>query len=149
MRTSPRWLPSLTRAIRSALRCACVSIRRRSASTSGTAAFCSSCCDNSPVRSAPPERLRSLSGALAVFDLDGTVTRRDTLGPYLWGWLWRHPWRLLRVIAALYAPLLYLIHPDRGTLKGAAIRAVLGGLARERIEQWSEQFVRRLIPHGL
>jgi phosphatidylglycerophosphatase C len=90
-----------------------------------------------------------LSGALAVFDLDGTVTRRDTLGPYLWGWLWRHPWRLLRVLAAFYAPLLYLIHPDRGSLKGAAIRAVLGGLTRERIDRWSEQFVRELIPRAL
>jgi phosphatidylglycerophosphatase C len=90
-----------------------------------------------------------LGRALAVFDLDGTVTRHDTLGPYLWGWLWRHPWRLLRVIAASYAPLLYLLRPDRGTLKGTAIRAVLGGLTRERIAHWSEQFVRELIPRGL
>jgi phosphatidylglycerophosphatase C len=90
-----------------------------------------------------------LSGALAVFDLDGTITRHDTLGPYLWGYLWRHPWRVLRMIPALYAPLLFLINRDRGALKGAAIHAVLGGVTRDRIERWSTQFVRELIPRGL
>jgi phosphoserine phosphatase len=28
---------------------------------------------------------------IAVFDLDGTITRRDTLVPYLQGWRHRHP----------------------------------------------------------
>ncbi len=30
---------------------------------------------------------------LAVFDLDGTITRRDTLVPYVFGFLRRAPWR--------------------------------------------------------
>jgi phosphatidylglycerophosphatase C len=90
-----------------------------------------------------------LSGALAVFDLDGTITRRDTLGAYLWGYLWRHPWRLLWVIAHLYAPLLFLLDRDRGALKGTAIHAILGGVTRDRIRAWSAQFVRELIPRGL
>jgi phosphatidylglycerophosphatase C len=90
-----------------------------------------------------------LSGALAGFDLDGTITRHDTLGAYLWGYLWRRPWRVLRVIGALYAPLLFLVDHDRGALKGAAIRAILGGSTRDRIDQWSAQFVRQLIPEGL
>jgi phosphoserine phosphatase len=33
------------------------------------------------------------STRLAVFDLDGTLTRRDTFVPYLQGWLARHPAR--------------------------------------------------------
>jgi phosphatidylglycerophosphatase C len=90
-----------------------------------------------------------LSGALAVFDLDGTITRHDTLGPYLWGYLWRRPWRVLRIVPALLAPVRYLFDRDRAALKGAAIRAILGGLQREQIERWSEQFVRQLIPAGL
>jgi phosphatidylglycerophosphatase C len=90
-----------------------------------------------------------LSGALAVFDLDGTITQRDTLGAYLWGYLWRHPWRVLRLISAFPAPLAFLIHRDRGALKGAAVRAILGGARREQIEQWSAQFVQQLIPRGL
>ena len=37
---------------------------------------------------------------LAVFDLDGTITRHDTLVPYLMGYGRRHPaglWRLWRL----------------------------------------------------
>jgi phosphatidylglycerophosphatase C len=90
-----------------------------------------------------------LSGALAVFDLDGTITRRDTLGAYLWGYLWRRPWRSLRLIPAAAAPLRFLLDRDRGALKGAVIRAVLGGSTRLDIERWSEQFVKQLIPEGL
>lgn len=90
-----------------------------------------------------------MSGALAVFDLDGTITRHDTLGPYLWGYLWRHPWRLVRVVPAMLAPVRYALDRDRGALKGAAIRTILGGLPRERIDRWSEQFVRQLLPAGL
>ena len=40
------------------------------------------------------------AGRLAVFDLDGTITRRDTLVPYLIGYARRHPsglWRLWRL----------------------------------------------------
>jgi phosphatidylglycerophosphatase C len=90
-----------------------------------------------------------LSGALAVFDLDGTITRHDTFGPYLWGYLWRHPWRVVRIVPALLAPVRYLLDRDRGGLKGAAIRAILGGLRGEQIDRWSEQFVRQLLPAGL
>jgi phosphatidylglycerophosphatase C len=90
-----------------------------------------------------------LSGALAVFDLDGTITCSDTMGPFLWGYLWRHPWRLLRIVPAMGAPVMFLLNRDRGALKGAAIRAILGGVARPRLEQWAERFVSQLIPHGL
>jgi len=90
-----------------------------------------------------------LSGALAVFDLDGTITRHDTLGPYLWGYLWRHPWRLVRLVPAMLAPVGYLLNRDRGALKGAAIRCILGGLRREQIDRWTERFVRQLLPAGL
>ena len=34
---------------------------------------------------------------LALFDLDGTITRRDTLLPYVAGFLLRHPARLARL----------------------------------------------------
>lgn len=90
-----------------------------------------------------------MAGALAVFDLDGTITRRDTLGPYLWGYLWRHPWRLVRIVPALLAPVRFLFDRDRGALKGRAIRAILGGTGHAQIEQWSGRFVRNLLAHGL
>jgi phosphatidylglycerophosphatase C len=89
------------------------------------------------------------SGTLAVFDLDGTITRHDTLGPFLAGFLLRHPWRLARL--ALTAPALarYPLQRDRGALKGALIQAALGGLARAPLERWSAEFVPRLLERGL
>lgn len=90
-----------------------------------------------------------MSGTLAVFDLDGTITRHDTLGAYLWGYLRRHPWRVLRVIPSVYAPFAYLINRDRGALKGAAIHAILGGVPRDRLDEWTQQFVPDVVQHGL
>ena len=87
---------------------------------------------------------------MALFDLDGTLTRRDTLLQYLAGFLRRHPQRLARV------PLLLpgLIHfalgsADHGAVKSAAIRAVLGGLTRSEIEAWTDDFVPRLLARGM
>ena len=81
------------------------------------------------------------SGSLAVFDLDGTITRRDTFGPFLWGFLWRRPWRLPRVLLALPGAARYLFNRDRGAFKGAVIHALLGGAQRASLERWAERFV--------
>ena len=89
------------------------------------------------------------SGSLAVFDLDGTITRRDTLGPFLWGYLWRRPWRLLRVLLVLPAAAGFVLHRDRGALKGALIHALLGGVRRASLNRWTERFVAELLIDGL
>lgn len=86
---------------------------------------------------------------LAVFDLDGTITRRDSLAPLLWGYLWRHPWRLLRVPGALPAVLRFLFTHERGALKGALIHAVLGGLSRAEVSRWSTRCSDALLREGL
>jgi HAD superfamily hydrolase (TIGR01490 family) len=86
---------------------------------------------------------------LAVFDLDGTITRHDSLAPLLWRYLASHPWRLLRVVAALPAVLLFVVKRDRGHLKGAMIHAVLGGLSRAEVTQRSTQFIDKLLREGL
>jgi len=89
------------------------------------------------------------SRGIALFDLDGTITRHDALAPYLAGFAWRHPrrWpRLWRVVPALldYA----LRGRDRGRLKSRMIRIVMGGEPRATIDAWSERFVRSLAPRG-
>jgi phosphatidylglycerophosphatase C len=74
-----------------------------------------------------------------VFDLDGTLTRHDTLLAYLTGYLRRHPQGLARVWQVL--PVL--------ALKSAAIRAVLGGRTRAELGAWTGEFVSQFIPRDL
>lgn len=87
---------------------------------------------------------------LALFDLDGTITRRDTLLPYLGGFLWQQPGRLLLLPQAL-PPLgrFALGRSGRGELKAAWIRVVLGGSTRAELQDWTARFVPRLIGNGL
>ena len=79
---------------------------------------------------------------LVVFDLDGTITARDTLLPYALGFLrasGRSRLRLLRLLPTLAAFLLGLA--DRGRLKAALIRATLGGATRQQVEDWNRRFL--------
>jgi phosphatidylglycerophosphatase C len=89
------------------------------------------------------------SGGLAVFDLDGTITRRDSFGPFLWGYLWRRPWRLARAPLAFPAAARFLLDRDRGALKGTIIHALLGGAKRASIARWAERYVAELLAVGL
>lgn len=87
---------------------------------------------------------------LALFDLDGTITRSDTLRGYLLGYLRRHPARVLRLPQALPAlGRFLLVEPDHGPLKAAWIRAILGDDVRAELEEWTAQFVPELLQHGL
>ena len=86
---------------------------------------------------------------MALFDLDGTLTHRDTLFPFLFGYLARHPVRLPQVGRIVPAVFDYAFGGrDRGLLKSRAIRAVMAGDARTLIEAWAERFVADLKPRG-
>ena len=80
---------------------------------------------------------------VAVFDLDGTITRHDTLWPYLRGWVQRHsrPGFWPRVAAAVAR---YPFERDRGRLKSRLIRIAMGGAPRHDIRAWSATFVASL-----
>jgi phosphatidylglycerophosphatase C len=91
----------------------------------------------------------SSRGALAVFDLDGTITRHDTLLPFLLGFLWRHPLRVPRLLLALPAALRFLVDRDHGRVKGALLHVTLGGVERVTLEAWADEFVPRLCARGL
>ncbi|MDE2049538.1 MAG: HAD-IB family hydrolase [Gammaproteobacteria bacterium] len=88
---------------------------------------------------------------LAVFDLDGTITRHDTLVPYALGFAARNrPWRvpaLLLVLPAVLGHALGIV--DRGGLKSAFIRALLGGCGRKDLDAWTARFVEHLLRRGL
>jgi phosphatidylglycerophosphatase C len=93
---------------------------------------------------------------VAVFDLDGTLTRRDTLMPFLASFLRRYPWRLLRLWRLPFVLFGYLVkNRDRGVLKSRVIRMVMGGASRSAVAACADSFVSslklrcRLLPAAL
>lgn len=87
---------------------------------------------------------------LAVFDLDGTITRHDTFVQYVFGFLKSRPWRLFGFLIALPTVVLYLLgRVDRGKLKEAVIRWTLGGSRRADLDEWTQRFVPRLLERGV
>ena len=87
--------------------------------------------------------------AIAVFDLDGTVTRADTLMPFVLSCLLARPWRLPRLLIIAPLALRFLIDRDRGRFKGGLLHATLGGLPRGEIEDLAGRFVPRILQRGL
>lgn len=87
--------------------------------------------------------------ALAVFDLDGTITRFDTLGPFLACCLARRPWRLARLACVLPALWRFARDRDRGALKGSLLHALLGGLPRAWLGARAAAFGGWLMRRGL
>jgi HAD superfamily hydrolase (TIGR01490 family) len=96
---------------------------------------------------ANPSQLRRLPerGVLAVFDLDGTLTRGDTLAPFL-----RFvcgTWRFLLLLPlALPALLGVLIGMPRQRAKEALLRLYLRGMPAERLAERGEAFARERMP---
>jgi phosphatidylglycerophosphatase C len=87
---------------------------------------------------------------LALFDLDGTITRHSTLAPYAIGLLLRHPARVLRLPLALPALVRFALgRCDHGEVKAAFIQKTFGGLQRTDLDAWTAQFVPRLVKEGL
>lgn len=87
---------------------------------------------------------------LAVFDLDGTITRRDTLLPYVMGFPVSTPRKLLGVLTFLGPLFLFAIgRRDHGQLKSAFIRSILAGQSRSRIDSWTAEFVPALLSRGV
>ncbi len=87
---------------------------------------------------------------VVLFDLDGTITRHDTLTPYALRYVIRHPWRLPRLSMVLPALVGFALGSvDRGRLKGALIRASLGSLRADELRLWTAAFLDALFRGGL
>lgn len=87
---------------------------------------------------------------LVFFDLDGTVTRRDTLVPYVLSLVLRRPWRLVRMVAVLPMLLRFAMgRANHGQLKGALIRSALGGLPRDVVSAHTSRWVPELLARGV
>jgi phosphatidylglycerophosphatase C len=83
---------------------------------------------------------------VALFDLDGTLTWRDTLLPFLLGFLRRRPHKALKLWRLPFALARYWQDRDRGALKSSVIRMIMGGERREVLEAWARTFVEELTP---
>lgn len=83
--------------------------------------------------------------AIAFFDLDGTITRRDTLFPLVLRQLARRPLRLLLLLGLVPALCRYAFDHDRGALKQSLLRITLRGTERQDLARLSAQFVRDTI----
>lgn len=83
---------------------------------------------------------------LAIFDLDGTLTRADTFGPFVLGLLARHPLRALRLPLLLIPTCGYFLRiVGRGELKGSVMHLLFGGMPREHVEAWADQYAQRVV----
>jgi phosphatidylglycerophosphatase C len=83
-----------------------------------------------------------------LFDLDGTITYKDSLLPFLSGFMWKHPLRLLRLWQLPAAFWNYFLERDRGALKSRIIRMAMGGMPRNTIDTWAELYVGSLERRG-
>jgi phosphatidylglycerophosphatase C len=86
--------------------------------------------------------------SMAIFDLDGTITRHDTLFPLVLRQLARRPWRLARLLLVAPAAIRFLFDRDRGALKQSLLRATLRGTPRFEMAALARDFVRDKIEHG-
>lgn len=87
---------------------------------------------------------------IAVFDLDHTITKKDTYLWFLIEILKNHPRRLLR---ATWLPLAVLVHKsgirDNTWLKEVFLNTIAGGLNENQIKQCRDQFLAQLMQRGL
>jgi HAD superfamily hydrolase (TIGR01490 family) len=86
-----------------------------------------------------------MTSALAIYDMDRTVTRGPTFGPFLWYAMRRlAPWRALLAPLSALATLAYgLKLIDRGRLKEWNYRLLVGRADPARLEQVIQAFADR------
>jgi phosphatidylglycerophosphatase C len=78
---------------------------------------------------------------VALFDLDGTLTWRDTLLPFLLGYVARRPHRALGLWRLPLALARYWQDRDRGALKSSVIRMLMRNEKRSVLDTWAQNFV--------
>jgi phosphatidylglycerophosphatase C len=87
---------------------------------------------------------------LAVFDLDGTITHRDTLLPYVMGFPMSTSRKLLGVLVFCWTLVLFVLRlRDHGQVKSAFIRSTLRGQTRSSLEAWTARFVPAVLQNGV
>jgi len=78
---------------------------------------------------------------IAVFDLDNTITRGDSLARFLRYALARRPGRAWRLFLFPWFAIRYALTRDRGRFKGSLLHATVGGLTRTQATALVDGFV--------
>ena len=88
---------------------------------------------------------------VAAFDLDGTLTRRDTLLPFLLATA--GPLPVTKALVAVGIPLTQAVLVDsnsrRGDLKSEVLRRVLGGRDLEELRVAGQRYAHKVLANGL
>lgn len=86
----------------------------------------------------------------AIFDLDRTITKKDTFIPFLLIALRTRPYRIFH---ALLLPFTFLVFKlglrDNGWLKQVFLRAIAGGATWLQVRTWSDRLLGKLVFEGL
>jgi phosphatidylglycerophosphatase C len=91
-----------------------------------------------------------LSPRLAVFDLDGTLTRGDTFVPYVADFLSRRPSHWLRLVPAMATVVWYFLgRMNRDRLKERLTTICLRGASRDEIAACTARLISRVMKRGL
>ena len=87
---------------------------------------------------------------VVIFDLDHTISKKDTYLLFLLFLLKRYPWRLLRCILLPWYVLLYKAKLcDNSILKEKFLTAIAAGMERNCIEYVSTEFIQKLLHTGI
>jgi HAD superfamily hydrolase (TIGR01490 family) len=87
---------------------------------------------------------------VAIFDLDNTITRKDTYIAFLITLLQKYPARLLR---CGFLPIAVILHKtglkDNTWLKETFLRAIAGNISKTQLDSCSDHFLKHLLQHGI
>jgi len=87
---------------------------------------------------------------VAIFDLDNTLTCRDTYIPFLLNVLKKYPLRIFRTVGLPFAVILFKIHfKSNSWLKETFLEAIMGGLTKQQVLSCRDVFLDNLLKQGI
>lgn len=87
---------------------------------------------------------------ISIFDLDGTLTKKDTYLPYLMGFLIRNPKYWLRSVVLPFAVLMFYFKlRNNQWLKETFLKAIFKGEHLDNVQKWNNKYLSELYRHEM